>query len=163
MLIGIILSLLLGEVVDALHNDTAVQKNSSLAYKPLFERHSNHTPVFVNLTRDSANPVITDLLIGNDTAVIGREKRDATELPVGTWCVNFLCSLQYRRSANCFTRWMITLLVLPARPAPTALAAVVLVFAAMPRAVAVLMFVSLTAMPKHHVVSTQTLPVPPVL
>jgi hypothetical protein len=74
--------LLLGTLANALGNQTTRKLNGSSVYKPLFEKHSNHTPVFINSTGQSANPLVNVLLIG-DAPRLG--KRDTIELPTGAW------------------------------------------------------------------------------
>jgi hypothetical protein len=58
-------------------------KNISL-YPPLYMKHSESTPVFVNTTGRTANPLIVALGGGSDQNLA---KRQASTLPTGTWCV----------------------------------------------------------------------------
>lgn len=65
-------------------------KNASI-YSPLYMKHSSLTPVFVNSTGRTANPLI--IALGGDQKL---EKRQATTLPTGTCapgtpCVNGAC------------------------------------------------------------------------
>ncbi|KAF2850135.1 glycoside hydrolase family 18 protein [Plenodomus tracheiphilus IPT5] len=76
--------------------------NGSALYLPLFERHSNSTPIFINSTGETANPLIKALQDKNNK--IGKRsfhlpikaKRDDWVLPEGTCapgtpCVNGAC------------------------------------------------------------------------
>ena len=58
-------------------------KNVSL-YPPLYMKHSESTPIFVNTTGRTANPLIIALGGGSDQNL---EKRQTSTLPTGTWCV----------------------------------------------------------------------------
>ncbi|KAL2821416.1 glycoside hydrolase superfamily [Aspergillus cavernicola] len=79
----------------AVHGSNA--HNNSAVYKSLYSLHSNSTPVFQNVSGQSANPLVRVLqdssqTSGRDTRSLG--KRD--ELPVGTCapgtpCVNGAC------------------------------------------------------------------------
>jgi chitinase len=54
-------------------------KNVSL-YPAHFPRHLNTTPIYINSTGRTANPLIKALGVGQ-----GFEKRQSTVLPTGTW------------------------------------------------------------------------------
>jgi chitinase len=78
--------------------------NGSALYVPLFEKHSNSTPVFVNSTGRTANPLVIALQDGNKKSSANKRsvyspfhlKRDDWVLPEGTCapgtpCVNGAC------------------------------------------------------------------------
>jgi chitinase len=78
------------------------RRNGSALYLPLFERHSNSTPIFINSTGETANPLIKALQDknkkNNKRSVYSplHAKRDDWVLPEGTCapgtpCVNGAC------------------------------------------------------------------------
>jgi phage-related tail fiber protein len=69
--------------------------NNSAVYKSLYSLHSNSTPVFHNVSGQSANPLVR-VLYGSNKDTRSLVKKDNWELPVGTCapgipCVNGAC------------------------------------------------------------------------
>jgi hypothetical protein len=60
----------------------SLASNNVTIYKPLFQKYSPDTPVFINVTGETANPLVKALLTSHST---GLQKRQTTTLPTGTW------------------------------------------------------------------------------